>query len=89
VLSELRPIVREEIRIGIHGLLVKQADQRGLLLPQVAMERNWSPERFLEEACVKAGLDAQAWRDPQTELFGFETEVFSETDFAARYSSST
>jgi AMMECR1 domain-containing protein len=48
------------------------------LLPQVATERKWSGQRLLEETCVKAGLPRDAWRDPETEVFGFTAEVFSE-----------
>jgi AMMECR1 domain-containing protein len=47
-------------------------------LPQVATERNWSGQRLLEETCVKAGLPHDAWRDPETQVFGFTAEVFSQ-----------
>ena len=65
---------------GVHGLLVVLDDHRGLLLPQVASERRWSAERFLEETCEKAGLDRNAWRDPRTNVFVFTAEVFSEAN---------
>ncbi len=68
------------ILAGIHGLLVVRGDHRGLLLPQVAAERRWSAERFLEETCEKAGLDRNAWRDPETNIFVFTAEVFSEAN---------
>jgi AMMECR1 domain-containing protein len=51
---------------------------RGLLLPQVATERNWSGQRLLEETCVKAGLPRDAWSEPATQVFGFTAEIFSE-----------
>ena len=56
---------------------------RGLLLPQVAVERNWSAERFLEEGCRKAGLPLDAWRDPETKLYAFTADVFSEANLIA------
>jgi AmmeMemoRadiSam system protein A len=78
VLSELQPISPDEIETGIHGIVVTRGACRGVLLPQVAVERSWSAQRFLEEACVKAGLQPDAWRDPETKLFAFTAHVFSE-----------
>jgi AmmeMemoRadiSam system protein A len=78
VLTELERIVPEEVVAGRHGLLVARGSFRGLLLPQVAAERNWSGRRLLEETCIKAGLDREAWRDPATEVFGFTAEIYSE-----------
>ena len=80
VLSEFQPLSPQLIVPGIHGLLVARGDHRGLLLPQVAAERRWSAERFLEETCEKAGLDRNAWRDPRTIVFVFTAEVFSEVN---------
>ena len=78
VLSPLERIQAEAIVVGQHGLLVVRERCRGILLPQVAVERQWSSERLLEETCVKAGLARDAWRDPATELYGFTAEIFSE-----------
>ena len=78
VLSTLELIRPEEITVGTHGLFIVQSAARGLLLPQVASERNWTPRRFLEETCVKAGLLRDAWREPETRIFGFTAEIFSE-----------
>ena len=54
-----------------------------MLLPQVATQFNWGPQRFLEETCVKAGLDRDAWKDPATKVQAFTAEVFSETASAS------
>jgi uncharacterized protein len=78
VLSELEDIAPESIVSGKHGLFVSRDGQRGVLLPQVAMQTGWSALRFLEETCVKAGLDPQAWKDPETRIQAFTAEVFSE-----------
>jgi AmmeMemoRadiSam system protein A len=78
VVSEPRPVRLEEIELGIHGIVVCSGGSRGLLLPQVALEHNWSATQFLEAACRKAGLEAGMWRDPETKLFAFTAEVFSE-----------
>jgi AmmeMemoRadiSam system protein A len=72
--SVLSPLVRVKdpglIRVGKHGLVIEQGEQRGLLLPQVAVENNWDRETFLNQACVKAGLPPDAWRK------GAEISVF-------------
>jgi AmmeMemoRadiSam system protein A len=78
VLSPLQLIAPAEIRIGVHGLMVCCGARRGLLLPQVATEFGWGVEIFLEQTCRKAGLPADAWRDPSTELYGFTAEKFGE-----------
>jgi len=78
LLSSLEPITPDSIEIGRHGLFIQLHAQRGLLLPQVAIEHQFTREQFLEETCHKAGLPPEAWRDPEAHLFGFTCDVFSE-----------
>ena len=80
LLSPPEPVLPENIEIGKHGLLISQGAKRGLLLPQVAVEHKLGREQFLEETCRKAGLIANAWREPGTEIRGFLCEVFSEDE---------
>jgi AmmeMemoRadiSam system protein A len=80
VLSPPEPILPADIEIGKHGLLISRGSRRGLLLPQVAGEHKFSREQFLEATCRKAGLDAKAWQEPQTQISGFFCEVFSEEE---------
>jgi AmmeMemoRadiSam system protein A len=77
LLSPPLAIVPEQIEIGIHGLLVWRGNQRGVLLPQVAVKHSLSVERFLAETSQKAQLGPDAWRDAETKLFGFTCESFS------------
>jgi len=79
LLSAMEPITPESIEIGRHGLFVRFHAQRGLLLPQVAIEHRLTREQFLEETCRKAGLPREAWHGPEARLFGFTCEVFSES----------
>ena len=67
-----------EIEIGRHGIDVRRSLARGLLLPQVAVEHHLDRDRFLAETCRKAGLPADAWRDPSTEVRIFEADVFGD-----------
>ena len=81
VLSAPAPIAVDQIRVGVHGLIVSQGRARGLLLPQVAAEREWSAQRFVEETCRKAGLPIDAWRRG-ARLEAFEADVFGENSAA-------
>jgi AmmeMemoRadiSam system protein A len=63
--------------IGVHGLVVEQGARRGLLLPQVATEWDWTPVQFLRQTCVKAGLRADAWQRG-AEVYRFTAEVFAD-----------
>ncbi|MBN1273691.1 MAG: AmmeMemoRadiSam system protein B [Candidatus Aminicenantes bacterium] len=63
------------IQVGKHGLVIAQGNKRGLLLPQVPVEQNWSREVFLRQACLKAGLPSEAWRRG-AEIYVFEAIVF-------------
>jgi AmmeMemoRadiSam system protein A len=67
----------EEIEIGRHGLIVEDGNRRGLLLPQVASERGWDRETFLEHTCLKAGLPRDAWKQ-RARILVFEAQVFGE-----------
>ena len=79
VLSPLQHVQDvQEIRVGQNGLLMKNGDREGVLLPQVAAEQRWDRKTFLEETARKAGLPAAAWRDPNTDIFKFSALVFSE-----------
>ena len=66
-----------DIEIGRHGLMIEMAHQRGLLLPQVASERQWDAATFLVQTCRKAGLAPDSWRRGAT-VWKFEAEVFGE-----------
>jgi AmmeMemoRadiSam system protein A len=80
VLSSLEAIRAEQIEIGRHGLMIACGPFHGLLLPQVAVEHRWTRERFLQETCEKARLPSDSWKSPDTQLFGFTAELFSEAD---------
>ena len=79
VLSSLRRVrdVREVI-IGQTGLLIYAGAHEGLLLPQVATERKWDRPTLLQQVCRKAGLPANAWQDPDADVFRFTAVVFGE-----------
>ena len=78
VLSPLHRITKPtEVQNG-DGLFVRHGDRSGLLLPQVATERDWDRETFLTQTCRKAGLPGDSWQDSETEIYTFTAEVFDE-----------
>jgi MEMO1 family protein len=58
---------------GRHGGVLSLGHRSGLLLPQVAAERQWTADQFLEALGLKSGVDAQ---DPRARLDIFEAQVF-------------
>ena len=79
VLTEPEPVRSiDEIKTGVHGLIVEKGRHRGLLLPQVVTEQGWDLETFLSHTCLKAGLPEDSWKDRSTKIYRFEAIVFSE-----------
>jgi AmmeMemoRadiSam system protein A len=77
ILSPPKPISAEAIEVGRHGLLITWQGHRGLLLPQVPVERTWDRTVFLEQTCRKAGVPPDAWQKGAT-IEAFTAEVFGE-----------
>ncbi|MCI4332464.1 MAG: TIGR00296 family protein [Thermoplasmata archaeon] len=76
---EPRAAIAGQVKVGRHGLIVDRRGASGLLLPQVATEFGWTPAEFLAATCQKAGLPAEAWRQPGTTVRRFSAELFEET----------
>lgn len=68
----------DDFVIGQHGLMVRLGKHHGLLLPQVAAQRNWDTLTFLQHTCRKADLPVDAWKAAEAEVFRFRAEVFSD-----------
>ncbi|MFO8016065.1 MAG: TIGR00296 family protein [Candidatus Woesearchaeota archaeon] len=68
----------EKIEIGSDGLILKGKSGSGLLLPQVPVEWGWDAHEFLKHICIKAGLEQDAWKDPENTLYKFQAQVFAE-----------
>jgi len=79
VLTPLLPARAEDVVVGVHGLMIRQAGRSGLLLPQVPVEHGWDRETFLDHTCRKAGLPPGAWRLADAELLSFTAEVFGDS----------
>ena len=80
-ISVLSPLKKTDdplsLRLGVDGIYIKRGCSSGCFLPQVATETGWSKEQFLSYCCAhKAGLAADAWKDPETEVLLFTADVF-------------
>lgn len=80
-ISVLSPLKKTDdplsLRLGVDGIYIKRGRTSGCFLPQVATETGWSKEQFLSYCCAhKAGLPADAWKQPNTEVYLFTAEVF-------------
>lgn len=80
VLSPLRKTKDPtEIIVGLHGIYLEQDGQRGVLLPQVAVEQQWDRETFLQKTCYKAGLSKDAWQAANCDIYLFTAQIMTET----------
>jgi AmmeMemoRadiSam system protein A len=86
VLSPLQKIANPlDIELGKHGIYIRRGQRSGCFLPQVATETGWSKVEFLSHCCEgKAGLPAEAWKDPKTDVFIFTAEIINEKEEAAK-----
>jgi AmmeMemoRadiSam system protein A len=66
------------LEVGRHGLHIAHRHKRGLLLPQVAEERDWDMLKFLQQTCIKAELPEDAWSWPDTVVSAFTALVIEE-----------
>ena len=77
IMSPLQPIRDcRTVKVGSHGLYIRQGQHSGLLLPQVATQYDWDRITFLEQTCRKARLLKDAWKDLATQIYIFSAEVF-------------
>lgn len=67
-----------EIKVKRDGLIVEMDSFKGCLLPQVAGEYGWDEKQLLENTCIKAGLDKDAWKSEGCNIYRFSAQIFSE-----------
>lgn len=68
----------KKVKVGRDGLIIESDWQRGLLLPQVAVEEKWDSETFLNHTCIKAGLHDECWKEKNTRIYTFHAVIFTE-----------
>ncbi len=79
VLSRFKKILDfNQIQIGKHGIYIRRGRNSGLFLPQVATENHWNLTQYLQNICFKAQLPANAYLDPDAEIYIFEAVIVEE-----------
>lgn len=67
---------KSEIILGTHGIYMKKGQNRGTLLPQVAVNQNWTVDEFLGNcAKYKAGIGYDGWKI--ADLYTYEAYIFN------------
>ena len=69
LISKLRPMV--------DGVILRHGKKGATFLPQVWAQLP-DPEQFLEHLCRKAGLEADAWQDPDLEVSTYQVQYFKD-----------
>jgi len=81
-ISALSPMIPcpnpQQVKVGVHGLLLTGRGRSGVLLPQVPVEQGWDLKEYLDYICVKAGLSPGSYEAPDTQLYTFTAIVFGE-----------
>ncbi len=76
ILSPLKRIARrEDFRVNQHGAMLKAKGRQGILLPQVATERNWNAGQFFHALATKTGVSPDVYSDPSTRIHVFRAQV--------------
>jgi len=73
------------VRVGEHGLYVKNGGVSGVLLPSVPVDYVWNSKTFLERTCNKAGFELDCWQKPEYEVYYFTTTMFREPEGEKEY----
>ncbi len=68
----------DEITVGRDGLMIFLGQNRGLLLPQVAVDYGWDRTEFLKQTCRKAGLSENSYLSKDAVIYKFQAVIFGE-----------
>ena len=67
VLTPMKPVPSyNDIKLGIHGVVVEKNGRSAVFLPQVATETGWNLDQFLSHLSQKAGLKPDDWKQGMT-----------------------
>jgi AmmeMemoRadiSam system protein A len=70
--------LKKKLIPGVHGVILSREWHRAIYLPQV-WEQLPQKESFLEHLCLKAGMEGDCWKDPDTQVKIYQAEYFSES----------
>lgn len=72
----------EDFILGEHGIILTHGRRSSVFLPQVAPEQGWDVETTMAHLSMKAGMSADAWREPAAKFSVFRAIVLSEGEEA-------
>ncbi len=78
IIVDSRQKLPEEVIVGKHGLMIRSGWFGGLLLPQVAVEYKWNSREFLDQTCIKAGMQPGCWLREDVDVYRFSARIFKE-----------
>lgn len=73
-----RKALSSRVKVGRDGLIIGIGWNKGLLLPQVPVEWGWDSKEFLDQCCVKAGLQKDSWMRNDAKVYTFQAILFKE-----------
>jgi AmmeMemoRadiSam system protein A len=74
--------LKRQLIPSVHGVILSKGWKRATFLPQVWKQLP-DKDLFLQQLCLKAGLEHDCWRKPGVEVRVYQVEFFSETSEAA------
>jgi AmmeMemoRadiSam system protein B/AmmeMemoRadiSam system protein A len=78
-LTHVEPISSiREYAPGTHGIILTNGGRSATFLPQVPIEQGWDKKETLKKLSQKAGLPQDSWKDGDTELAVYETQIIRE-----------
>ena len=84
ILSEPQPLkyrdgedLVKKLRPHIDGVIIRKGHASATFLPQV-WEQLPQPQDFLANLCMKAGLGADSWQNPELEVSTYQVQYFEE-----------
>jgi len=69
----------DTVKIGVDGLMFSWGEYSSLLLPQVAVEFDWTVDEYLKNLCYKAGLMPDIWMNNDVKIYKFSCSVYRES----------
>jgi AmmeMemoRadiSam system protein A len=71
--------LKEQLEPHVHGVILSRGFRKSTFLPQVWKQLP-GKEEFLQHLCIKGGMAADAWKDPETNVQVYRAEAFGEKD---------
>jgi AmmeMemoRadiSam system protein A len=69
--------LQTRLRPGVDGVILRDGWRSATFLPQVWQQLP-SPNQFLNNLCLKAGLPEQSWREKRLAIETYQVQCFSE-----------